>query len=791
MDILAWLEQLGLGQYGRVFAENDIDVSVLGQLTDSDLKELGVSSLGHRKRLLAAIAAEQARNQLAVGPAEPPPGDERRQVTILFADLCGYSTLAQSLDPEELQGLLRRYTTVVDELVIAYGGRVDKHIGDAVMALFGAPLAHDDDPLRAVRAGLDIHDALARTSETLVRPLRAHIGIACGEVVAGVLSRANPDDYTVLGESVNLAARLVAAAGPGQTLISDEVYRTTSARVLCDPAGEMDLKGIGRPVRVWLLRGLRPEPLAAARSSFVGREAELQQFSGIVAACKRRGRGHVVYLRGEAGIGKTRLLEELRAMTEVEGFVTHRALVLDFGVGKEQDPVGAIVRSLLRLGPHAGQAERLAAAARVVSADTVAPELQVFLQDLLGLPQDGQWRSLYDAMNNPERNRGKRAVLAAIAAEACRREPAMFIVEDLHWADPELLGHLAVLVSALAQVPAVLALTSRVEGDPLDPPWRASCRGTPFTTFDLGPLQPQEAIKLAATFIDATQRVATACIDRAGGNPLFLEQLLHNAQEGTEDAVPASIQSLVLARIDRLPPRDRQAFQAASVIGQRFELPLLRRIIGVADYGCDQLIRNGLVLPEGDGFLFAHALIQEGTYASLVKTRRRDLHLIAAEWFAGNDPMLYAQHLDRAQDERAPQAYLAAARAQRAAYHLEAAARLVERGLQIASTSPQRYELMCLHGDLHQDLGNIPASVATYREAVSIAPDDVSRCRAQVGLAEALRVSEGLGEALDLLQPAQVVAEQGQLTAELAKISPCARQHLLSDGQDRELPGRA
>ena len=161
---------------------------------------------------------------------------------------------------------------------------------------------------------------------------------------------------------------------------------------------------------------------------------------------------------------------------------------------------------------------------------------------------------------------------AALASHACADGPTLMLVEDLHWADPQLLGHLAAFASAMADGPGLLVMTSRIEGDPLDAAWRASCRGTPFATIDLGPLRRDEALSLAGSFIDATQRVALACIERAGGNPLFLEQLLRNAEEGTADAVPPSIQSLVLARMDRLASSDRQAFQAAAVIGQRFSL---------------------------------------------------------------------------------------------------------------------------------------------------------------------------------------------------------------------------
>ena len=204
-------------------------------------------------------------------------------------------------------------------------------------------------------------------SVNTIGPLQAHVGIASGEVVAGILGRADANDYTVLGDSVNLAARLVAAAGPGQTLLSDGVYRALSGRGDCDALGEIQLKGFEAPTRAWRLRGLSDEPLAATRSSFVGREAELEQFKSILSACLGRRSGQVVYVRGEAGIGKTRLVEEMRRFAEAAGFVTHRGLVLDFGVGKGQDPIRALLLSLLGLTPSSEAESRHRAAERLVA----------------------------------------------------------------------------------------------------------------------------------------------------------------------------------------------------------------------------------------------------------------------------------------------------------------------------------------------------------------------------------------------------------------------------------------
>ena len=770
MEVAAWLKSLGLEQYAQAFADNDVDFGVLAQLTDADLKELGVGSLGHRKRLLTAIAARGTTAATIPKPTTGAPSGERRQVTILFADLCGFTALSQSLDPEELHDLVGRYTKLVDGIINDYGGTVDKHIGDAVMALFGAPRAHDDDPLRAARAALDIHAALARLSESVGRLLQAHVGVASGEVLAGVLDRAEDQDYTVLGESVNLAARLVAAAGGGETLISDNVYRALSGRGICDALGPQQFKGVDGSVRVWRLRDLSRESAPSVRKPFVGRVAELEQFKGILGACLSRRGGQVVYVRGEAGIGKTRLVDEMRRLAEAQGFGIHRALVLDFGVGKGQGAIVAILCGLLEVEAAADAATRESAVERALAEGIVTNEQRVFLEDLLDLPHHAEGRAIYDAMDRNARDRGKHAVVTKLTTHVCRRRPTMIIVEDLHWADQQVLDRLAAIASALAHGPGLLAMTSRIEGGPLDAGWRARARPTPFATIDLGPLHQDEALSLASGFLDATQRLAMACVERAGGNPLFLEQLLRNAEEGSEDAIPASIHSLILARMDRLDPVDRQAFQAASVIGQRFELPLLRQMIGLPDYVCDGLVAHALVVPEGGGFLFAHALIQEGAYASVLRTRRRELHLIAAQWFAPHDPLLHAQHLDRAQDPRAARAYFEAAKSQRAGYQAEAALQLIERALEIVRTDDERHALMCLKGELYHDLGDIAGSIGIYREVIGAAPDEASLCRAQVGLAEGLRVSEGLAEALELLKSAQEHAEHHDLVPELARI---------------------
>ena len=290
---------------------------------------------------------------------------------------------------------------------------------------------------------------------------------------------------------------------------------------MSEAQGEVRFKGIAEPVGIWRLHGVSGEPILGSRSPFVGRDAELEQFKGIIGTCLSRRAGQVVYVRGEAGIGKTRLVDEMRRVAEAQGFSLHRALVLDFGMGKGQDPIRAILRSLIGLSEGATAEERRAAAESAAATGVVSADQLIFANDLLDLPQSAEGRALYDAMDNAGRMRGKRAVVAALVGDRCRRGPAMIVVEDLHWADPQILAYLATVATAVAHGPGLLAMTSRVEGDPLDAAWRASCRGTPVATIDLGPLREEEALSLASGYLDATQRLALACVDRAGATRSF------------------------------------------------------------------------------------------------------------------------------------------------------------------------------------------------------------------------------------------------------------------------------
>lgn len=274
---------------------------------------------------------------LTAAPAQPreakPAGGERRQVTVLFADLAGYTKLSSTLDPEETHALLEKFFAVVDGTVMQYGGTIDKHIGDNVMAIFGAPVAHGDDPERAVRAAVEIHLRVDELSHSVGTALKVHIGLALGEVVASSLGSEHHDEYTVIGDSVNLAARLQDKAVAGETIVSDAVRRAAVKTAAFESMGELQLKGIAAPVRAWRITGIRAAR-GEAITPLVGREREISAITAACAAVAAERHGRIFIVRGEPGIGKTRLLEEVRRMAEGMGYRGHTALIFDFGTGK-------------------------------------------------------------------------------------------------------------------------------------------------------------------------------------------------------------------------------------------------------------------------------------------------------------------------------------------------------------------------------------------------------------------------------------------------------------------------
>jgi len=646
---------------------------------------------------------------------------ERRPVAVLFADLAGYTRLTAEADPEAVRDLLGRFFAEVDGAIVRAGGTVDKHIGDATMAVFGAPVAHGNDIERAVRAAGEIHDAMAALSAQFGRPLATHVAIASGEVVAASVGSVTRSDYTVTGDAVNLASRLEELAAPGETIVSDDVCRALAGRLDAESRGTVEVRGFPHPQPVWRVRGLR----AAATSSppLVGRAGERERFAAAIATAKSGGRGVALVIRGDPGVGKSRLVEALQDDAKRAGCRCHACAVLDFGAGHGRDAASLLARSLLSLSVEPMPDACRGRLADAVAAGLIPEDDEPFVADLLGLAQSAGSR--FEAMDAPTRARGRVQALGALAAAAAKDRPVVLVVEDVHWADRTVVDALAGLVDRTRDHPVILLMTMRRDGDTLE--GDAAFAGV--MRRDLAPLSDAESVELARAILDARPEFARRCVDRAQGNPLFLTQLLQGGADG--DTVPGTIANVVLARLDRLAPDEKAALQAAAVAGQRFDPALVAHLLeGEARF--DEARARDLVRDTGvpREMAFSHALIRDAAYASLLHSARRTLHARAAAWYAGRDLVLRAEHLERADDDGAAQAFLDAARAESDALHADAALRLAQRGARLARVDAIAHALESTVGRLARDMGDARLSVDAYSRALARAGDDAARCRA-------------------------------------------------------------
>src|SRR5438105_737521 len=363
-----------------------------------------------------------------VAVAAPALAGERRQVTIVFADLSGYTRLSSTLDPEETHRLLTHFFERTDAVITRWGGAIDKHIGDAVMGVFGAPVAYGNDVERALRAAVDIHGAMAALSAEFGRPLVTHVGIASGEVVAATTGSAAHRNYTVTGDAVNLAARLTELARGGETVVSDDVQRTLSAFADFEPLGTVPIRGLTDGAPAFRVAALRAPD--AVKQPLLGRERERARFAALLEHARTSGFGAVALIRADPGMGKTRLCEALLADSETGGAACHVSTVFDFGTEQGRDAIYALTRSLLDIRSAFGASARREALDRALALGHVDVDDEPFVADLLMVSQ--RPGSLYDAMDNSVRHRGKLRVLAKIAERKARQSLLVLLIEDVH-----------------------------------------------------------------------------------------------------------------------------------------------------------------------------------------------------------------------------------------------------------------------------------------------------------------------------------------------------------------------
>ncbi len=729
-------------------------------------------------------------DKLAPGPPSlpVPEAGERRQATVLFADISGYTAMCARSDAEQIQAMLGRFFSAMDVVVAAYAGRVIDRIGDAVMAAFGAPVAHGNDAERAVRCALEMHKVAAGVPDCDGKPLRLHIGLASGEVVTSWIGTGASAKYSVTGDTVNLAARLDALAGGGETLISQDLRMAVVAAIEVQTLGERPVKGFAAPLPVWKVLGLREAQQESL--PLFGRHAELAQVAGAMDAVRTSGTGLTVYVRGDAGIGKSRFVAELRVRAAQVGFKVPIGRVLDFGVAKGEDALPTVLRAVLDVAMPADEAARRRAVELGLERGLIAGDEALFVNEWLGLAQPPEMKAVFDAMQNTLRLQRASDTLTALLKRAASRQALLIAIEDIHWAPAALLSHLAAITRAAETAPLMLVLTSRVDGDPLDKVGRAALQACPLLTIDLAPLRAQDAQRMASALMQETSGFTAQCIARAEGNPLFLEQLLRARSDADAASVPPTIQSIVLERVDHLAVQDRATIQAASILGKRFTMKSLQAIAGRADVTCDGMLAADLVRPDGSGFLFAHALIQDAVYASTLKSTRRQLHRKAADWFGEGEPMLQAEHLDRAEDPGAVRAYLRAAQHEMGSFRYEAAVQLAQRGAKLATapaagdTTPCDLALLC--AEALREMGRSAESIEGFRAATDLGQSDLQRCHAWMGVAAGNRVTGAFDAAMQALDQAQPIAQRLDLSSESSKIHHMRGNLLFAQGKVAE-----
>ena len=717
-------------------------------------------------------------NQTSPAPAPAPAATalptrvsgERRAVSILFADLTNYTGLSTALDAEDLHAIVRSYTQRVTATVHSFGGIVERYIGDSVMAIFGAPVAHGDDALRAVRAALAIqNEVMASLSSECSRPLQASIGISFGEVMFTQNEPGHPEGIAVVGESVNLASRVQGQAGAGNIFITDSLRGACASAVQCELVGERALKGIAQPVKLYRVLALLTAALGE-RSRLLGRDDEVAALREAVARCATQARGSIVHLRGEPGIGKSRLLDELQLLGNALGLAAHASAYLDFGLEQTLSGVSAIVASLLGVAASDSADARQTALERAIGNGLMRADDRPFAVDVLRLPQRPLDRTLLDAMESGARLAAMRSFVVTLVTAAARRQPLVIATEDVHWMPASELAQLVALCELVRTEAVIVATTSRNVGNPLadylttfKPPELA-------LALDIGPISATAARRIAWEFDTTHSPAIESCVARAEGNPLFLDQLLRHFFESGKSTVPDSIHNVVLARLDRLDEADRRAAQCAAVIGQRFGLRLLRQLLRSPAYDPAALVQAGIVKGHGAEWMFTHALVQEGVYASLLHSNGRALHREAADYYVGIDLILRAQHLDRAKDPQAAQAYLQAAVEQLAAFRFERSRELLGRGSELAVKVQDRVDLRLLEGRTLHDEGLIKESISCFRQALNEAVQPEQQCRAWLGLAMGMRMTDDLDGALDALRQAEPLAQGASLVTELGEL---------------------
>ncbi|MBA2451176.1 MAG: AAA family ATPase, partial [Chloroflexi bacterium] len=504
-------------------------------------------------------------------PAPPSPlREERRWATVLFADLSGFTSLSEQMDPEDVKALAHRSAERLATEVRRFDGTVINVMGDAIMAVFGAPLAHEDDAERAVRAAFAMRAcALADGAQT---PLELHIGINTGEVMAGLVGPEERCDYTVMGDTTNTAARLMSAAPTGSVLVGEETYRATRRLVRYRDLPPIEAKGKERPVPAWEALDVAPVPESRplGTAPLVGRADELALLSGTWTKVCREARPHLVTVLGEPGIGKSRLVAEFERHSLGEALVLHgRCLPYGEALGYWAFATALKEAATISADDDADVARaRLADLVTGVIPETEGAPVEVARHLALLSGLDTEDDRAAPAADQRTLHASARRFLEALA----RRQPLCLLLEDIHWADDALLDLVEFVVARAHAAPLLIVAQARPELLEKHPAWGRGVRA--FTSLSLEPLDEAAGQQLVLALCqerglpeDVAERVGRG----AGGNPLFAEELVATvAERGGAAGIPSAIKALISARLDALPIEERSALQLAAVFGKVF-----------------------------------------------------------------------------------------------------------------------------------------------------------------------------------------------------------------------------
>jgi class 3 adenylate cyclase/tetratricopeptide (TPR) repeat protein len=702
-DVDKWLESLGLSRYSELFAKNEIDYEVLADLTEQDLKDLEIP-LGSRKKLLKGIA--ELRDSANGPEGQPKPGAvllprpeaQRRQLTVMFCDLVESTALSTRLDPEDLREIIRAYQGACARVIAQYGGYIAKFMGDGILVYFGYPQAHEDDGKRAMRAALEIVEAIADlgTDRPLAgdQHLSLRVGISTGPVVVGdiVGEGGAAEEASVIGETPNVAARLQALAQPNQIVIASQTRQIIGNAFVLEDLGERLLKGIAQPVHAWRVMNMAGSEKGSDTDSteggspLIGRQEELGLLLRAWEASKS-GHGQVVLIQGEAGIGKSRLISAVRSKLK-ETDDNRAAITLQcssFHTGSTLYPVIEHLKRLLDWKEHdvpEALISKLEAALEAQN-QSVADSMPL-VAALMGvpLPEDRYPPMQLGAQELRERTLD---VLTGWLLGEAEKRAVLCIWEDVHWADPTTLELLTICVEQSPTLAMMNVLTFRPD---FKPPWAARSHILPISLNRLERPEVEAMVLQQAGGKALPAEIMQYIVVKADGVPLYVEELskaiveadfLREERDRYElsgpwsgVSIPATLQDLLMARLDRFPTV-REVAQIGSVLGREFAYEMIQAIAAHEELnlqnGLDQLVQAELLYQRGRlpnaRYTFKHALVQDAAYQSLLKRTRKYYHQQVGELLerrypevAQNQPDLIAQHYVRAENDAKAVEYL-------------------------------------------------------------------------------------------------------------------------------------